>query len=105
MVRDGELVGLVTLGDARTVREVERDAYTVGDVMTTDLAWVSAADDVIAAVTRMGERDVGRVPVRDAKGAFVGLLTRSDLMTAFEILQHRETAEIPAIRTPPAETP
>jgi Zn-dependent protease/CBS domain-containing protein len=105
VVRGGELVGLVTLGDARTVREVERDAYTVGDVMTTDLVWVDAADDVMAAVTRMGERGVGRVPVHDAEGAFVGLHTRTDLMTAVEILQHREPAEIPAVRAPPVETP
>jgi Zn-dependent protease/CBS domain-containing protein len=105
VVRDGALVGLVTLDDARAVREVERDAYTVGDVMTTDLAWVGAADDVMLAVTTMGERGVGRVPVHDADGAFVGLVTRSDLVTAFEVLQHREAADLPPDPVPRAGAP
>jgi Zn-dependent protease/CBS domain-containing protein len=89
VLRDGELVGLVTLADARAVREVERDAYTVGEVMTDDLAWVDVDADVTAAVSQMGERDVGRLPVRGPDGSLVGFLTRSDVMTAFEILQQR----------------
>jgi len=89
VMRGDDLVGLVTLADARAVREVERDAYTVGDVMTDDVAWVDADADVTAAISRMGDRDVGRLPVRGPDGSFVGFLTRSDVMTAFEILQQR----------------
>jgi Zn-dependent protease/CBS domain-containing protein len=95
VMRDGELVGLVTLGDARAVREVERDAYTVGDVMTDDLAWVAASDDVMHAISTMGEHGVGRLPVHDVAGNFAGFVTRTDVMTAFEILQQRQPRDLP----------
>ncbi|MFB6167829.1 MAG: site-2 protease family protein [Haloferacaceae archaeon] len=100
VMRGGELVGLVTLGDARAVREVERDAYTVGEVMTDDLAWVAAGDDVMRAIETMGEHDVGRLPVHDAEGALAGFVTRTDVMTAFEILQQRGTTDVSPDRVP-----
>jgi Zn-dependent protease len=95
VMRGGDLVGLVTLGDARAVREVERDAYTVGDVMTDDLAWVAASDDVMRAIETMGEHGIGRLPVHDVEGNLAGFVTRTDVMTAFEILQQRETQDLP----------
>ena len=98
VMRNGELVGLVTLGDARAVREVERDAYTVGDVMTDDLAWVGASDDVMRAIEAMGEHGVGRLPVHDSEGSLAGFVTRTDVMTAFEILSQRETHDLPSGR-------
>ncbi|MBX0322486.1 CBS domain-containing protein [Halomicroarcula sp. F13] len=85
--KDGEVVGLVTLEDARAVREVERDAYTVGDVMTTDLYTVSPDADVMDALTQLQQNSVGRLVVTDADGAFLGLLTRSDIMTALSIIK------------------
>ena len=98
VMRGGELVGLVTLGDARAVREVERDAYTVGDVMTDDLAWVAASDDVMRAIEAMGEHGIGRLPVHDVEGNLAGFVTRTDVMTAFEILSQRETTDLPSGR-------
>jgi Zn-dependent protease/CBS domain-containing protein len=98
VMRDGELVGLVTLDDARAVRDVERDAYTVADVMTDDLAWVSASDDVMRAISAMGKHDIGRLPVHDTQGNLAGFVTRTDVMTAFEILQQRGTDAIPPSR-------
>jgi Zn-dependent protease/CBS domain-containing protein len=85
--RDGEVVGLVALEDARAVREVERDAYTVGDVMTTDLVTVSPTTDVMDALTQLQDNSVGRLLVTDEDGAFQGLLTRSDVMTALSIIK------------------
>ncbi|WP_276273449.1 CBS domain-containing protein [Haloarcula litorea] len=85
--RDGEVVGLVTLEDARAVREVERDAYTVGDVMTTDLVTVDPDTPVMDALNDLQENSVGRLLVTDADGEFEGLLTRSDIMTALSIIK------------------
>jgi Zn-dependent protease/CBS domain-containing protein len=84
--RDGQVVGLVTLEDARAVRGVERDAYTVGDVMTTDVYSVSPDEDVLSALTHLQQNDIGRLLVVD-DGEFAGLLTRSDIMTALSIIQ------------------
>ena len=94
-VMDGdELVGMVTLEDAREVREVERDAYRVEDVMERDVASVTAGTDAMTALQVMQERGVGRLPVLDADGELVGLISRSDLMTAFNIIQTGGTPSV-----------
>ena len=82
-----DLVGMVTLEDARSVQEVERDAYRVEDVMETDLVSVTPDSDAMAALQTMQKHGVGRLPVIDARGDLVGLISRSDLMTAFNIIQ------------------
>ncbi|WP_324665088.1 site-2 protease family protein [Haloarcula sediminis] len=89
---NGEVVGLVTLEDARAVRDVERDAYTVSDVMTTDLVTVTPETDVMDALNELQDNSVGRLVVTDAGGEFRGLLTRSDIMTALSILRSSEDA-------------
>ncbi|PSP65158.1 metalloprotease [Halobacteriales archaeon QH_8_67_36] len=100
---NGEVVGLVTLEDARAVNEVERDAYTVGDVMTTELVTVTPELDVMDALNELQDNPVGRLVVTDADGEFRGLLTRSDVMTALSILRSSEDAGLGAnrLRTEP----
>jgi Zn-dependent protease/CBS domain-containing protein len=94
-VLDGDdLVGMVTLEDARSVREVERDAYRVDDVMATDVVAVAPEADALNALQAMQENGVGRLPVVDADGELVGLISRSDLMTAFNIIQTGGTPRI-----------
>ncbi|EMA53109.1 CBS domain-containing protein [Halococcus thailandensis] len=83
----GELVGMVTLSDAQTVREVERDAYRVGEVMSQDLYTVPEDSDAMDALSTMQSNGVGRLPVLDLRGEFIGLVSRTDLMTALTILQ------------------
>ncbi|EMA14570.1 CBS domain-containing protein [Haloarcula marismortui] len=85
--RSGEVVGLVTLEDARAVQEVEREAYTVGDVMTTEIITISPETDVMDALTSLQQNSVGRLLVTDEDGSFEGLLTRSDIMTALSIIK------------------
>jgi Zn-dependent protease/predicted transcriptional regulator len=92
--RDGEVVGLVTLEDARAVRDVERGAYTVGDVMTTDVYSVESDEDVMSALEHLKNNDIGRLLVIDDD--FAGLLTRSDIMTALSIIQSSGRFEQPA---------
>ena len=82
-----ELVGMVTLEDAKEVREVERDAYRVEEVMVTEVASVGPDTDAMTALQVMQEHGVGRLPVLDEGGTLVGLISRSDLMTAFNIIQ------------------
>jgi Zn-dependent protease/CBS domain-containing protein len=86
VVRGEEVVGLVTLDDARAVREVERDAYRVAEVMTTELYTVGPAADVMTALDEMDEHGVGRLVVM-ADGEFAGIVTRTDIMTALSIIK------------------
>ncbi len=87
VLRRDDLVGMVTLEDAREVREIERDAYRVGDVMASDITSVTPETDALAALQTMQAHGVGRLPVIDANGELVGLISRSDLMTAFNVIQ------------------
>jgi Zn-dependent protease/CBS domain-containing protein len=89
VMQNGQLVGMVTLDDARSVREVERDAYRVEEVMARDLATITPDADAMEAITMMQQHGVGRLPVLDETGEFVGLVSRSDLVTAFNIIQSR----------------
>ena len=105
VLRDGELAGLVTLSDAREVREVERDAYRVEEVMSHDLTTIPTDADAMTALTTMQSAGVGRLPVVDLDGAFAGLVSRTDLMTALTILRTSEnTASTPDTPRSPDET-
>ncbi|MFB6207562.1 MAG: CBS domain-containing protein [Haloglomus sp.] len=90
VLRDGRLVGLVTLEDAKQVKEVERDAYRVEEVMSTDLHTIDVDADAMEALSTMQEHDVGRLVVTSGdteEGSFAGLISRTDLMTALDIIQ------------------
>jgi Zn-dependent protease/CBS domain-containing protein len=89
VLRGGSLVGMVTLDDTREVREVERDAYRVEDVMATDLVTITPDADAMDAISMMQREKVGRLPVVDETGNLVGLISRSDLVTAFNIIRTR----------------
>ncbi|WP_248516962.1 CBS domain-containing protein [Salinarchaeum laminariae] len=86
VVKNGEPVGIVTLDDAREVREIEREAYEVGEIMSTDLVQIGPGEEAMTAMTRMQEHGVGRLPVVH-DGTLVGLVSRSDLMAALDVLR------------------
>jgi len=85
----GDLVGMVTLDDARTIQEVERDAYRVEEVMERDIEAIAPDADAITALRTMQEHSVGRLPVVDGRGDLAGIISRTDLMTAFNVIQSR----------------
>ena len=83
----GEIVGMVTLADAREIEPVERDAYTVADVMSRELHTIDRDADAATALQRMQTESIGRLLVVDDRGEMAGLLSRTDLMRAFEIIK------------------
>ena len=85
----GELVGMVTLDDARTIKEIERDAYRVEEVMERDVTSIDPDADAITALRTMQEQGIGRLPVVDSRGNLTGIISRTDLMTAFNVIQSR----------------
>ena len=87
VMRNGALVGMVTLNDARGINEVERDAYRVEDVMADEIASITPDAGAMDALTTMQEHNVGRLPVIDVDGELVGLVSRTDIMTALNIIQ------------------
>lgn len=87
VVEHGEVVGLVTLDDARDVQEVERDAYQVADIMAEAVVTVPPDANAMDALERLQQNDIGRLPVVTAEGELVGIISRTDLMTAFDIMK------------------
>jgi len=87
VVSAGAVVGMVTLSDVRAVREVERDAYRVDEVMTRDVVTTTPDADAIDALRKLQRHDIGRLPVVNGAGELIGIVSRTDLMTAFDILQ------------------
>jgi Zn-dependent protease/CBS domain-containing protein len=87
VVENGELVGLVTLDDAREVKPIERDAFEVRDVMTTELTTIDLDADAMTALESMQREGIGRLLVTDRADNLAGLISRSDLMTAFDIIR------------------
>lgn len=87
VVRNGDLIGMVTLDDAAAIEEVERDAYRVEDVMSTDIKTISSDADAMEALQEMQQNGVGRLPVVDETGNLIGIISRTDLMRAFNVIQ------------------
>ncbi|WP_435156042.1 M50 family metallopeptidase [Haladaptatus sp. DFWS20] len=93
VVDNGELVGMITLDDARSVRPVERDAYRVQEVMSTDVKTIPADSDALEALETIQQNGIGRLPVIDVDGNVTGIISRTDLMTAFDIIKSSGRSE------------
>ena len=88
---EGKPAGILTDRDIIIRVVVEgRDpgAVAAGEVMSSTLFTCRDDDPVEAALGRMEERQVRRLPVVDADGRLVGIVARSDL--------HRAAADPPA---------
>ena len=93
VLEDGYLVGLVTLTDARDVRPVEREAFTVSDILRRDVESISPESDVMSAIEQMRSSNESRILVVEPSeewnggGDLVGIISRSDVMTALDVVQ------------------
>ena len=63
--------------------ETRLAARTVGEVMSSPALTIDADRPVVEAATRMLEDGINRLPVVDAHGKLVGLVSRGDLVRAF----------------------
>ena len=89
VLANDRVAGIVTLSDAREVDEVEREAFTVEDVMTREVETATPATPVMDAFETMQAEGIGRLLVVDGADAdrLLGLVSRTDVMTALEIVK------------------
>lgn len=87
VMQSGRPVGMVSLTDAQQVDPVEHDALEVRDIMSTQLRTIEPDADALDAITRMQRDGIGRLLVVDIDGDMHGLVSRTDLMRAFNIMQ------------------
>ncbi len=86
VLRDGRLVGLLTLNDVRKVDKERWHTTLVEEAMeriSPDRV-LHPEDSVLHALTKMIEDGVGRYPVVDQNGELVGILSRRDIMKTME---------------------
>jgi acetoin utilization protein AcuB len=94
VVRDGELVGILSDRDIRTAKpsplEVadERRAELlertpVAELMTREVITVGPSDPVEDAAKLLCRHRIGALPVVDAHGRLLGMITETDVLTAF----------------------
>lgn len=88
VVKDRELVGIVTLKD---IMNVDPNAK-VEEVMSREVLTISPKDRAFEAFKIMSEKGIGRIPVVE-DGKLVGIVSRSDLMKIKELLEFLEVLE------------
>ena len=98
---DGKVVGIVSEADLLTKEAMDgepgvfsgilhrRDAgkargVIAGDLMTTAVVTIAPEDTVERAARLMYERKVKRLPVVDANGHLVGIISRADVLSVFD---------------------
>jgi CBS domain-containing protein/anti-sigma regulatory factor (Ser/Thr protein kinase) len=94
VLRDGELVGIISIEDLiKALEKGEIDAI-VGEKMTTDVQTVFADEGIVHAVNKFARLGFGRLPVVDRQGDLVGILTQGDvvrgLLRQLEMDYHEE---------------
>lgn len=94
VVENGVLVGMVSDRDVRTALpspltepDAERVAFLdrtpVSAIMRSDVDSIGPLDSVEDAAKLMRRRRIGALPVVDARGAVLGILSESDVLDAF----------------------
>ncbi len=109
VVENGRVVGLLTRRDADRALEHGLDTLTVREVMSEGAITVTPDEGIEALEVRMVESGWGQIPVVDADGALIGIVTRTDLIKHWVRTHHTQPAprsaspQLPAIANRVAE--
>jgi CBS domain-containing protein len=96
VVRDREVVGLLSDRDLLRIAKTERDSVRVGDVMTTPVETIDLEAPVSEASARMAAKKIDCLPVVE-DGYLSGIITSTDILAERGGLAHKD-------RTPPLPT-
>lgn len=80
VIEDGHVVGLLTSRDADRALEHSLGDLRVRDVMLAGAITLHPSDSVALLERRMVESGWGQIPVVDAQGKLIGIVTRTDLI-------------------------
>ena len=85
VIEGGKLVGIVTMSDVQRILSEKRGTTQVGALMTKSLLLAYPDETLYTALARMTDHGIGRLPVVSREtGALVGIITRTDVMKAYE---------------------
>jgi tRNA nucleotidyltransferase (CCA-adding enzyme) len=81
VMRDGAMIGVISIRDlARAKAAGELETRTVGSYMSHHVKAIGPDEPIEDALELMTRQDVGRLPVVDAGGALLGVISRSDVL-------------------------
>ncbi len=88
----GDLVGIVTRKDIIEALTAGKKDMPIKEIMTRDIATCYPNDTLETALRKLGENNVGRVPVveREKQQHLVGLITRENIISAYHEALLRE---------------
>jgi Zn-dependent protease/predicted transcriptional regulator len=87
VIRDGKVVGIVTMEDAQKIPQDEYQNTPVQTIMEKDIHCVKKEDALFKAFELLFQKDIGRLIVLDENGELEGIITRSDVMTGIRVRQ------------------
>ena len=80
---DARPIGMITDRDITiegVARGLDLSATTVSDLMTAPVVTAAETDGMVMALARMRENGIRRLPIIDASGRLVGVITNSNLI-------------------------
>jgi len=99
---DGKLVGMITDRDicmATYTKGAAPHAISVADTMASRVFSCRADESVAAAERLMRDKQVRRIPVTDAEGKVLGLLSLSDVVRQATLLRKKDGPERELLQT------
>jgi CBS domain-containing protein/anti-sigma regulatory factor (Ser/Thr protein kinase) len=96
VVEDGHLIGVISIEDLIRALRDGKLKEKVRDYMSKELTTVQTHDPVIEALKTFVRTNFGRLPVLDANGSLVGIITKGDITNGLlqALQQHYHTEEI-----------
>ena len=90
---EGSLVGIVTHEDINQAMDTGKGDIPVKEIMTKDLIYCYPNDSLKIAFEKLGERDVGRIPVVEDNDHhhLIGLITRKGIIEAYNYELKKES--------------
>ena len=82
VVKDGKMIGIVSIEDLIKALAAGESQATVGEKMYPRLVTLYADEPLVHAVGKFSELRFGRFPVIDREGTLVGIITQGDIIRA-----------------------
>lgn len=97
VIKNGELVEIVTYSDVLKVPLKEADKITVEEVMSKDLITATPNESLDVALHKMTTYNIGRLPIVDPENPrkLIGILTKGDMIKGHELAKHEGVAGRP----------
>ena len=105
VLENGALIGIITRTDIKKVGFDKAQKTKVRDVMSKNPITVYQDERVSAALEKMTNQHVGRMPVISSTGSLVGWLSLSDIEKAAKILRNRKMDSPQTINCPKCGAP